>query len=890
MSLWSRVSNVFRTARLDRELDDEQRFHLESRIDDLVGRGLTRDAATAEAMRRFGSALRAREVSRDVKLATWLESLLKDVRFGVRVLWRDRTVTGAAIVSLGLAIGACTAAFSLVDALMLRPLPVREPHQLVYLTFANFERPDAPDRDSFNYPLFERLRADGRRGVDLFAASYDFRLDATLSDVPGQEERLRVQYVSGDAFTILGLAPAAGRLFSTSDDLRPGQHPVAVLGHAFWQRRFAGAGSAIGRTVTFDGHTFEIVGVAPRGFTGVEPGTFIDVWVPTQMYEAAALSNPGWSWFRVLGRLGPGVEPSQVHGPLQAAFTQSLRQRAESFPPDAPREPLERFLKTPLRIRSAANGPSMLRRDFERPLWILAAIVGLVLLVAGSNVTNLLLARGASREREMSLRLSIGAGRIRLVQQALVESGVLSLAACALALPFAAVVAPAIVAMLAPSDSPAFLDLHIDWRVLTFLVGIGLLATVSLGLAPALRASSVSPIGVLKGSGGRLSARTKALGPLLTLQVTFSVVVLFVSALLLVSFGRLTRVNLGFNPNGVLLVTVEPRTRLDAAEQQRLSERVLDRVRQAPGVERASQSGRALFSGFGWASAIRLPGRPLDIRESHFLEVSDDFFDTLLIPVRDGRTFTRDDARPERPPGVVVNETFARRYFGNDRAVGQTFSRDERTGPLVHHILGVVADAKYRSVRDPAPAIVYVPSRGLGTIYVRTSGEPLGIAPMLERQILGVDPALRVSRVTLQSTLVNNTLLRERLLAMLSGFFAVLALVLVGVGLYGVLSYSVVQRTREIGIRAALGAGRLVVIRTVLAGSALVVAAGTVGGLAGGAYLARFLRSFLYEVAPLDSWSLALPLGALLLTAVAAALVPALRASRVDPADALRFE
>ncbi len=834
--------------------------------------------------------LRAREASRDVKLATWLESLGKDVRFAVRVLWKDRTVTGAAIVSLGLAIGGCTAAFSLVDALMLRPLPVREPHRLVYLTFPNFERPDEPDRDSFNFPLFQRLRSEAREGVRLFAASYDFRQQATFSASPGQEERLRVQYVSGDAFATLGLEPAAGRLLTASDDVSPGEHPVAVLGHAFWQRRFGGAPSVVGRTVAFDGYTFEIVGVAPRGFSGLEPGTFIDVWVPTMMYSRAALSNPGWSWFRVLGHLGPGIEPEQVHGPLQAAFTWSLHERAKMFPRDAPREPLERFLKTPLRIRPAANGPSLLRRQFERPLWILAAIVGLVLLVAGSNVTNLLLARAAAREREMSLRLSIGAGRARLVQHALVESGVLTLGACALALPFALAAAPAIVAMLAPTESPAFLDLRLDWRVLTFLGSTGLLATAFLGLAPALMASGVSPMGALKSSGTRLSTRTGALGPLLSLQVTFSVVVLFVSALLLVSFMRLTRVDLGFNPSGVLCVTVESRTRLGNEEQRLLAERVLDRVRRLPGVERASQSGRALFSGFGWASAIRLPGRALDIRESHFLEVSDGFFDTLQIPLRSGRTLTREDIQRKPDVNVVVNEAFVRRYFAGEPAVGRTFSRDDRNGPIVHHIVGVVADAKYRSVRDPAPAIVYVLSGGLGTLQVRTVHDPLAAAPMLLREIQALDGSLRVSQVVLQSTLVDNTLLRERLLALLSGFFASIALALVGVGLYGVLSYAVVQRTKEIGIRAALGAGRLVIIRSVLAGAGLSMVAGALAGLAGGTYLARFVRSLLYEVVPLDPWSLMLPLGALIATAVVAALMPALRAVRVDPVVALRFE
>jgi hypothetical protein len=317
---------------------------------------------------------------------------------------------------------------------------------------------------------------------------------------------------------------------------------------------------------------------------------------------------------------------------------------------------------------------------------------------------------------------------------------------------------------------------------------------------------------------------------------------------------------------------------------------VLDRVRGLPGVARASQSGRALFSGFGWSSAIRLPGRALDIRESHFLEVSDGFFDTLQIPLRAGRTLTRDDVQRQPDVNVVVNEAFAGRYFAGESAIGRTFSRDDRNAPIVHHIVGVVADAKYRSVRDPAPAIVYLLSGGLGTLLVKPVHDPLAAAPMLLREIQALDPSLRISQVVLQSTLVDNTLLRERLLALLSGFFASIALLLVGVGLYGILSYGVVQRTKEIGIRAALGAGRLVIVRSVLSGAVLSMAAGALAGVASGTYLARFMRSLLYEIVPLDLWSLLLPLGALFVTAIVAALMPALRAVRVDPVVALRFE
>jgi predicted permease len=317
---------------------------------------------------------------------------------------------------------------------------------------------------------------------------------------------------------------------------------------------------------------------------------------------------------------------------------------------------------------------------------------------------------------------------------------------------------------------------------------------------------------------------------------------------------------------------------------------MLDHVRRLPGVEAASQSGRALFSGYGWSSAVRLPGRPIDGRESFFLEVSDGFFETMRIPRRDGRTFVRDDSRREPRLAVVVNEAFARRYFEGEPAIGRTFSRDDRNGPIDHEIVGIVADAKYRSVRDPAPATVYLPLKGIATLQVRTASDPLSVAPMLQREVQGLDASLRVSSVTLQSTLVGNTLLRERLLALLAGFFATVALVLVGVGLYGVLSYTVLQRTREIGIRAALGAGRLAAVREVLAKSVLALAVGTAVGLGVGAYLSRFVEALLFDIEPVSVWALSMPVAVLIVTGLIAAVLPALRAARVDPVVALRFE
>jgi predicted permease len=893
MSWLSRLGNVFRASRIDAELDEELRFHRSARVDDLIARGLTRAEAEAEVLRRFGNPLLLREKSRDIKLIPWLESILQDIRFGARSLRKNAIVTTAAVASLSLTIGACVAAFALLDALILRPLPVHEPARLVYVTFSDETFSDGPagatERDTFSYPLFERFRDAARAQGDLFAVGYQSIRRMVFADSRGQEEKVRAQLISGNGFATLGLKPALGRLLTAADDVTAGGHPVAVLSHAFWMRRFGGDPSVIGRSFTHDAHAFEIVGVLEPPFVGVEPGLLIDLWIPAMMQSADVLANPGHHWLRIFGRLKPGVRPDQARAVLQATFTNFRQDRARLvFRADEPRDRIARYAATPLNLQSGAKGLSALRRSFERPLWILAAVVGLVLLIAGSNVANLFLARAAAREHEMSLRLSIGAGRRRLIQQVLIESGLVSTVACVFALLFAYAAAPAVVRMLAPAEYPAYLDLRVSWRLFAFLGVVGLLTTILFGLAPALRASGVAPIGALKAAGERAVSRAPLLRPLVALQAGFSLAVLFIGGLLLLSFGKLTNIDLGFAKSGVLLLELEAREIKDLEQARFTAARLVDHIRRVPGVEAASLSGFALFGGSGWTNNIRIPGQPPEAFEPHYLAVSPGFFETMRIPLLEGRTIAARDAEPENPTAVVVNEAFARRYFGG-RAVGRTFGRVDKV-LAEQRIVGMVGNAKYRDLRAPAPPTVYVPLRGLGTLHVRTAGDPLRLTSTLRREVHAIHPALRVTDVHLQSTLIDNNLLRERVLALLSGFFALVGLLLAAIGLHGVLSYSVVRRTREIGIRIALGAERRTIVRSVLSDAGAMVVLGAIGGLATGLYLARFIRTLLYEVEPLDFWTIALPLAALLAAATLAALPPARRATRVDPIVALRYE
>jgi predicted permease len=890
MSLWSRAANVFRAGRVERELDEELQFHIDERVRELTAAGMTREAAARAVRRRFGSPLRLRERNRDVKLLPWLESMVRDVQLGARTLRKNPVVTGAAVMSLSLALGACVAAFSLLDALILRPLPVRHPEQLVYLAFPTYTS-EQPEADTFNDPLFLRLRDASRGLIDLFAMSTQVIRPAIFPDAGGEKERLRTQYISGDTFDRLGIRAAAGRLLARHDDTEPGASPLAVLSHAFWMRRFGGDPAILGRWFTLEDRQFRIIGVAEPRFIGVEPGRPTDLWLPYAMYNPRAFGNAAFGWFRIMGRMRENVRLEQAESVLRAAFTSFRRDYSPRLlEPAVSPESVKRFVDTPLYVRSAANGPSPLRRQFERPLWILASIAALILLIAGSNVANLFLARAAAREREMSLRLSIGAGRSRLLQQLLVESAIVGCAACVLGLVFAGVAAPAVVGMLTSADDPVHLDLRLGWRLVAFIGTVSLLITALFGLAPAMRVSSVAPVTALKAGGERSGARTGVMRPFIALQVAFSVAVLFVGDLLVLSFARLSRVDPGFATSDVLSVSLETVTRLDADQRRTALFRVLDRLGHVPGVQAASAAEFNML-GRAWTLNVRVPGTQHETIESTMAPVTSGFFETMRVPLLAGRTFAPRDMKTENPTAIIVNESFARRYFGGENAIGRALEGQFGDDAVQHVVVGVVADTKY-DLRKPAVPTLYIPLplRFNGIVHVRVEGDPAALASRLREETRAASPLFRVTSVTPVSAAGARTLLRERLLASLSGFFALVGLVLAGVGLYGVLSYSVVQRTREIGVRIALGARQLGAVRSVMADASGATLIGGGFGVAGGFYLSRFVETLLFEVKPLDFWSLALPLGTLLVAAILAAAIPALRVARLDPVVALRHE
>jgi predicted permease len=892
MSVLSRFARAFDSRKLDRELSEELHFHFEEAADALVRGGMPRRQAEREARRRLGRQLHHRESSHDAKVFPRLESLFQDVRFGFRMLRRTPAVTAAAILALSLAIGACTAAFSLLDALLLRPLPVAEPRQLVALSYANvMGRPS--DDDSFSYPLYQRFRQTASPMADLFGATFNSGFQTATIGLAHEEERVRANWISGEAFGILGLPPVLGRMI-TPDDERLAR-PVAVLGHAFWRRRFGASPAALGQPIALGGKQYQIVGVSPSNFSGLAPGILTDIWLPlTTRSSARVYTDPQSDFFAVWGRLKPGVEPERLRQTMQSVFTHFRREQiANLLHAGLPPNRAEAFVNARINATPAATGrATLVRLQFARPLWIIAIVGGLILLLACSNLANLFIARASARERELAMRAAIGAGRARLAQQMLVESALVAIAACSLGVLFAQTAAPALVSRLMPVNYPAYLDLPLNLRVLAFAAATGLAVTLLFGSIPALRASSASPDRVLRSASSHRSARSGVLRPLIAAQAAFSLAVLFLSGMLLLSFRNLTHVDLGFSPHNLAVLTLTSgRVQDPAASELQL----LDAVRAVRGVESAAMSDTALVGGafsFTRRPFLRFAGRERVQQAAVYEQVSPGFFQAMQIPLLQGRDFSPADIAAHSP-AVLVNQTFARLYFPERRAAGQRFERaidDFRFGP--QQIIGVVRDAKYNNLREPAQPMVYEPLRSLsgGQLAVRAASSPLSIAAAARDEIQRVNGAVHVSSIELQSTLINDSILPERLLAMLAAFFAVVAASLAAIGLYGVLSYSVVRQTKEIGIRLALGAQPATVVRAILSNAAVTLSIGLGSGLAAGIALARYLESVLFEIKPSDSASLIPPVVAFLAVSALAGLAPSLRATRVDPAETLRHE
>jgi predicted permease len=873
VSIFSRLANVFRSDRLTRDIDEELATHLE----EAAAHG--RDPL--EARHALGPSLRVREESRDIKLIPWLDSLRADLVFAWRQLNKCRITSLAAILSLGLAIGACVSAFRIIDALFLRPLPIANPQRLYALSLRGTLMDGKPViNDSCSYPEFRRMRAVVGDRADLLAISYPNRAGVTYGS--GQElERAYRQYVSGRMFAVFGLRPALGRLLTEGDDLHPRAHALAVLSFQYWTRRFGRDPKVLGRTLRLGDDPYTIIGVAPEGFTGVEPGSINDIFVPAMM--SPFTEQPHTNWFHTMVVLKPGVAAEPVRQQLQAAVRGFFEEQVKDFP-ELPQQARDAIVNQQALLEPAPAGVSGMQRNYGQALTALGVLVALVLLIACANVANLITAQAASRAREMALRISIGAGRARLVQLVLVEAALLALFAAAAGVAFAWWAAPFVVTRINPPDNPARLILPADWRVLSFALALTVAIAFLLALAPALWASRTEPVIALKG-GKDPHSRRHLMHALIAAQVSFCFLVLFVAGLFVTTLQRLSHQNLGFSTERLLVLGVGARQNLTSAVWEQVSER----LRTVPGVEAVASSGWPLLSGGGWDGFISLNGGPPSKTDVSFLGVSPRWMETMRIPFVAGRDLRAGD---EFPKAAIVNEMFAKEFFNGGNPIGESFSLGQGVNP---EIVGVVSDARYSKLRDPMGPVAYFPfqqqNQNERTFLVRTAGaNSLALAPTLRKGIRVIQPELRVTSVGTQQELIDNQTVRERLLAMLGLFFATVALLLAAVGLYGVLDYSVFQRRREIGIRLAIGARASHIVRGVSFGIVAWVLAGSVAGIALGIASARYIESLLYQVKATDASALAIPALALLSTAILAALPPILRAIHIDPVQTLRSE
>jgi len=877
MSLWSRISNVLRGDRLNREIEEEFEAH--------VAEAVEQGRDPEEARRALGSAARLRQQSHDARVVGWLDSLRADLVFGWRQIKRNKVTSIAAILSLALAIGACTSAFRLIDALVLRPLPIEHPERLYVLSRYGVGFDNKPGEwHSWASPDFQLMRAAVKGHAELVAVAFANHQDVTYK-TDAEIEQANVQYVSGWMFSTFGIEAAAGRLLTESDDQKPGAHPYVVLSYDYWTRRFGRDSHVVGKTIHFDDSVFQVIGVSEKKFTGTEPGTVVDIFVPITMHRCATRAD--CTWIRTLAVVNPGVAIEPLSEKLSAtnhAFEANLLSGEKGLSQDT----LKNYLGNKVRMTPAPTGASGMQSEYSRALAALGVLVLMVLLIACANVANLMTAQAAARAREMALRVSIGAGRWRLVQMVLVESALLAFLAAASGALFAWWSAPFVVSMINPPDSPARLILPADWRVLGFGMGLTLMVVLLFGLLPALRASSVKPVSVLKG-GDNPHSRQRLMHGMIAVQVAFCFLVLFVAGLFVTTFERLSNKPMGFSADRILLLE----TTSKPPQPGIYWDQVADHLRSVPGVERVSQAGWGLLKNNDWDSSISINDGPPTVDVTYFLNVSPGWLETMKIPLLAGRDFRDGD---KFPGTAIVNESFAKKFLNNEHPVGRVFTKDHDDGRRDRlQVIGIAGNASYADIHDPMVPVVYIPFESdalkYQTFIVRTAAaNPMALAATLRQEVSKVRPEFRVTNVRTQLELKQAQTIRERLLATLAFFFGAVALLLAGIGLYGVLSYSVLQREREIGIRMALGAQVADVARRIMTGISVAVTLGAVAGLALGLASGRYIESLLYEVKPTDATVLAVPCLTILFAVVIAAVPPVLRALRVNPVAMLRVE
>ncbi len=888
MNWWSRL---WRRKQMEEELEKELRFHLEQHTTDLIRRGCHPEEARRQARFDLGGPEQVKEECRDARGTQWLDNLVQDLRYAIRALRSGPGFAAVAILSLALGIGANTAIFSLVNSVILKYLPVNHPEQLVQVV-------DGSKDGEYTNPIWEQLR----HHQDVFSGAFAYSADRFNLAKGGEARYARGNLVSGDYFSTLGLHAILGRTLTVFDDKR-GCAATAVLSYDFWQRENGASPDVLRQAISLDGHPFQILGVLQPGFSGIEVGRGVDVYIPICADpiihpDYARLDGRSWWWLSIVARPKPGLSTEQVRARLKVLAPPIY---AATVPPNFSASDKAEYVKTTFMTEPASNGLSSIRAQYQRALWTLMVVAGVVLLIACANVANLLLARAAMRQKEVAIRMAVGASRSRLIRQLLTESLLLSFAGAGLGILFAQWGARVLVRLLS-TTSPVSLDLTIDLRVLGFTIAVAILTGILFGMAPAWKGVRVDPQMAMKANArGVVAAQTHfGLGKsLVVVQVALSTVLVGGAGLLLNTFLKLTTIDAGFDADHILLVNVDLRNANYPKERRTAGfDEMLDHLRAVPGVRSVSASNLTPVSCQGWNTLVEADGFVAKSRRDAFSwmnRVSPGYFETLGTPFLSGRDFNNHDTLGS-PSVAIVDEAMAQKFLGgSEKAVGRTFVSKAGPNQTTIQVIGVVKNTKYRNLRDDSPPIIYVaqsqdPSPGVTKSFeLRVAGPPPSVVSAVKESLAQVNPDIMINFRTL-TTQVEETLTRERLLATLSGFFGGLALLLATIGLYGVMSYNVARRRGEIGIRMALGAQQTRVLSMVLKEVAFLIAIGLTVGLGATLATTRFVASFLYGVKPNDPWTLTLAAAVLALAAAMAGFLPARRASNLDPVTALREE
>lgn len=833
-----------------------------------------------------------------------MTSLFSDFRFALRTIRRSPLFATVAVVSLALGIGANTAIFTIMDQLMLRQLPVKEPERLVMLFQKGAHNGSNMGARMHSYPMYQDFQQKGAPYSEVLCRRV---MPASLS-IGTQTERVQAEMVSGNYFSMLGVKPAAGRLFdSKTDDQVFGGHPVVVLSYDYWTSRFDRDANAVGKKILVNNYPMTIVGVSGPGFHGLDPANAPQIQVPVLMVKAMA---PEWGWLdpgdrrtrwvQVFGRLKPGYTVGSAAAPSQVLFHQ-IREYEASLAAAKDWTPYMRtqFLKGTMNVEKAEAGYSQLRNSFSTALVVLMCMVGLVLLIACANVANLLIARALSRQKEIAVRLSIGASRGRLVRQLLIESLVLSVIGGVAGIGLAMAMTKGLLGLIPTGSSPLLIDATPDLRILSFTMGLTFVTSLVFGLVPALRASRPDlwvtlkdAAGSIAGAGGSIFFRKG----LVTIQVALSFLLLFGAGLFVRSLGNLLGTQTGFQKaESLVAFQLSPAMNGYKEEQgQFLYDRLLDRLRSTPGVRSAGLASVAVLAGDEWDSTTRVEGHKAadgEDMQAFMNSVSPGYFETMGTRLLAGRMFDRRDMK-ENAKVAIVNEKFARHFFGSGSAVGKHIGRGGDRAKLETEIVGVVSDSLYEGPREGVRRQVFVPKYGNGgaAIYVRAEGPKETVYAAVKNEVRKLDAALPVYGLKTLQKQLDETLLTERLVALMSAGFGLLATLLATIGLYGVMAFVVARRTKEVGVRMALGAPRSSVIWMVMREVVLLVAIGLAIGVPAAMGLGRFVSNQLYGVKASDPWTGAISMVMLVLAATAAGLIPARRASRIDPMLALRYE